>query len=332
MNSLLLDALECKNVQRPPVWLMRQAGRYMPQYRALRQHHTLWEMFHRPDLAAQVTMLPIDLLGVDAAILFSDILVIAECLGLHVEFPEKGGPRVIPSLSTKEQIDALPLLNVAKTLDYVMETIRRVRGQLDVPLIGFCGGPFTVATYCIDPTSKEKTLEWIEKDPMSVHTLLKKLTTVSIEYLTLQVQAGVQVVQIFDSWANVLSDTHFQEFCTPYLEQMIRAIKPLVPVIIFCRNASQRCRELSALVPSCVSCDEHMPLAELRKKVPYPIALQGNLSPELLKRPLPEIQEHVENLLSAMKGDRGFIFNLGHGVLPDIPFEHVKYLVQLIQA
>src|SRR5690348_13609965 len=142
MNRLFLNALECRNQQRPPVWLMRQAGRYMPQYRALRQHHSLWKLFHEPELAFQVSMLPIDLLGVDAAILFSDILVIAELLGLHVHFPDQGGPRVEPAIRTAAAVDALPLLNVEETLSYVLKTIGLLKQVLSVPLIGFCGGPF----------------------------------------------------------------------------------------------------------------------------------------------------------------------------------------------
>jgi len=334
MNSLLLDALRCSNLHRPPVWLMRQAGRYMPQYRALREKYSLWEMFHRPELAAQITMLPITLLDVDAAILFSDILVIAESLGLCIEFPEQGGPRVVPRIATKEQVAALPVLDVASTLAYVFETIVEVKKNLNVPLIGFCGGPFTVATYFIDSTSKEqfeRTKCWMREDPESLHLLLDKITIASITYLKEQVKAGVQAVQIFDSWANILSTEEFSVWCVPYLRRIVDALRDLVPVILFCRDSSIRYAELAALKPACISLDAKRSMLDLRNAIPASIAVQGNITPELLKGPTLEIQRHVEELMRSMKGQQGFIVNLGHGVLPDIPFEHVKYFIQAVK-
>jgi uroporphyrinogen decarboxylase len=334
VDSLLLDALHCCNLNRPPVWLMRQAGRYMPQYRALREKYSLWDMFHRPELAAQITMLPITLLDVDAAILFSDILVIAECLGLQIAFPDRGGPQVVPRIATKEQVAALPVLDVASTLSYVFETIAEVKKNLNVPLIGFCGGPFTVATYFIDSTSKEqfeRTKSWMREDPKSLHLLLDKITTVSITYLKEQVQTGVQAVQIFDSWANILSTDDFSIWCMPYLRRMVDALRDLVPVILFCRDSSIRYAELAELRPACISLDGQRSMLDLRNAIPASIAVQGNIAPELLKGPAIEIQRHVEDLMRSMKGQQGFIVNLGHGVLPDIPFEHVKYFVQAVK-
>ena len=335
MNHLLLDALRCCNLNRPPVWLMRQAGRYMPQYRALREKYSLWEMFHRPELAAQVTMLPITLLDVDAAILFSDILVIAESLGLHMEFPDQGGPRVVPRIATKEQVVNLPVLDTVSTLSYVFETIAEVKKNLHVPLIGFCGGPFTVATYLIDSTSKEQfesTKRWIREDPESLHLLLDKITTASIVYLKEQVKAGVHAVQIFDSWANILSTDDFLIWCSPYLRRMVDAIGDLVPVILFCRDSSLRYAELADLKPACISLDAKRSMIALRKAIPASIAVQGNIPPDLLKSPPSEIQRHVEELMRSMKGQQGFIVNLGHGVLPDIPFEHVKHFIQAVKG
>lgn len=334
MTDLLIDALFCRNERRPPVWLMRQAGRYMPQYRAMREKTSLWEMFHNSVLAAEVTLLPIQLLDVDAAILFSDILVIAESLGLHIQFPEKGGPRIVPSITAPEHVDALPILDIAQTLIYVFETIARVKQRLSVPLIGFCGGPFTIATYCIDSTSTHpfyRTRQWILEDKESFHRLLEKLTIATIIYLKEQVKAGVDVIQIFDSWANRLSLSQFHEFCLPYLKRIIEALKDLVPVIVFCRDSSLRYAELSTLKPTCISLDWHRSMSELRSLIPPTIAVQGNVPPELLKRPLIEIQEHVDHLLTSMRGERGFIVNLGHGVLPDIPFEHVRFFVNAIK-
>jgi uroporphyrinogen decarboxylase len=333
MNSLFLDALECRNQNRPPVWLMRQAGRYMPQYRALREKHSLWQLFHEPELAVQVSLLPIDLLGVDAAILFSDILVIAELLGLHVRFPDQGGPRVEPAIRTAAAVDALPVLDVESTLGYVLRTIQLLKPALNVPLIGFCGGPFTVASYFIDSGSKhefEHTKAWMEKDPASFHRLLDKLTNASIAYLQAQVKAGVNAVQIFDSWASILTDAQFHMFCLPYLKRMVDAIE--IPAILFCRDSSLRPEALAALEPRGVSFDWHRPMSELRAVVPSHIAIQGNIDPTFLRNPKPQIQQAVRTLLDSMHGQKGFIVNLGHGVLPDIPMEHVQCFVDAVKA
>jgi uroporphyrinogen decarboxylase len=304
---------------------MRQAGRYMPAYRALREKHTLEELFHNPELAVEVTLLPISLLEVDAAILFSDILVIVEALGLRVEFPESGGPRIVPAIRTKEQIYALQMLDVRHALAYVFEAIERVKEKLSVPLIGFCGGPFTVATYCIDSTS---ALRWMQEDPMSLHHLLDLLTTLSIAYVQEQVRAGADAIQIFDSWANILSEEQFHAFCLPYLRRIVAALRGLAPVILFCRDSSLRYAALAELEPACISLDGHASLAHLRARIPASIAVQGNISPECLKRSPREIQQSVSHLLDSMRGEKGFIVNLGHGVLPDTPFENVVHFVR----
>jgi uroporphyrinogen decarboxylase len=334
MRALLLDALRCSNLGPPPVWLMRQAGRYMPQYRALRERYSLWELFHNPELAARITLLPIDLLDVDAAIIFSDILVIAECLGLQIAFPDTGGPRVVPNIATKEQIDALPLSEVKETLSYVLTAMRSLKNTLQVPLKGFCGGPFTIATYLMNSTSKDqfaKIKHWIAEDPASVHRLLAKITTVTIDYLQEQIVAGAAAVQIFDSWANILNPEQFHVFCLPYLARILQAVGPLAPAIVFCRDSSLRFKELAALKPAAISLDAHYPMAELRARIPSFIAVQGNIAPELLKRPLPDIRAAVQELMQSMQGEKGFIVNLGHGVLPDIPFEHVQHFVTSVK-
>jgi uroporphyrinogen decarboxylase len=335
VNDLLLKALRSEKVLRPPVWLMRQAGRYMPKYRALRSKHSLWEMFHEPDLAAQVTQMPLHDLGVDAAILFSDILVIAEALGLQVQFPDKGGPRIKPPIHTAKQVADLPYIPVEESLSYVFQTIALLKNSIDVPLIGFSGGPFTVASYFIDSSSAnafERTKKWIEEDPHSFHQLLQKITQATIAYLKAQVRAGVNVLQIFDSWASILDDEQFIAYCTPYLAQIVSALKEShVPVILFCRSSSLRAEALAALKPAAISFDWHLPMFELRKKVPADIAIQGNFNPEFLKLPQEEIIAGVKDLLSSMQGESGFIVNLGHGVTPDIPLENVRCFVEEVQ-
>ena len=335
MNTLFLRALRCEPVERPPVWLMRQAGRYMPQYRALRTSHTLWEMFHNPELAAEVTCQPLEHLGVDAAILFSDILVIVESLGLSVQFPNQGGPRVEPAISGASDIDALSLLPVQESLSYVFETIHLVKAATPVPLIGFSGGPFTIATYCLDPLnhgSFAQTQKWIQEDPQSLHLLLEKITTVTIAYLKGQIEAGVDALQIFDSWANILTDEQFAQFSLPYLQRIIDALRPSgIPVIVFCRDSSLRAEQLATLHPNAISFDWHLPMKQLRQKVPPHIAVQGNFHPEFLKGSFAQIEQGVEELLTSMEGEKGFIVNLGHGVTPDIPFENVRHFVNRVK-
>lgn len=335
MNDLLLRALRCEKVERAPVWLMRQAGRYMPQYQLLRKKYSLWQLFHVPELAAEVSYLPIDLLGVDAAIVFSDILVLAEGLGLKLEFPDKGGPRIYPPIRSKQQVEQLPIQAVEEKLAFVFKTLQIVKKQIQVPLIGFCGGPFTVATYLIDSTSKESffyTKQWMKKDPQSFMKLLAILTKASIVYLKAQVQAGADVVQVFDSWANILSEEEFQRFCLPFLHQMVKELQLVVPVILFCRDSSIRYTQLANLKPTAISLDWHLPMKVLREKIPSSIALQGNLKPDLLKQSSSEIEKEVGSFLHSMKGSRGFIVNLGHGVLPDIPFESVKLFVDMVKS
>lgn len=336
MNSLFLKALKCAPVERPPVWLMRQAGRYMPQYRSLRLKYSLWEMFHTPELAAAVTLLPLEHLDVDAAILFSDILVIAEALGLSIHFPDSGGPRVEPPVRSAAQVAALPYIPVPESLPWVFETIRHVKKQIDVPLIGFAGGPFTVASYLIDSSSQSGfayTRSWMQQDPVSFHLLLSKIAEATIKYLQEQVQAGVDALQIFDSWANVLNDAQFEEFCLLYLDKIVTALKESgVPVILFCRDSSLRAKQLSRLRPAGISVDWHLPMAGLRKIVPAEIALQGNFNPEFLQLPEEEIRAGVCDLLLTMRDQWGFIVNLGHGVTPETPFEHVRAFISAVKS
>ncbi len=325
MNTLLLKALKGENEERPPVWLMRQAGRYLPEYQALRKKHTLWQLFHEPELACQVTHQPLDILGVDAAILFSDILVIAEAFGLKLHFPEGRGPLVEPCVTSLEDLE---FRGVEETLSYVTKTITLLKPTLNVPLIGFCGGPFTVATYLIG--DMKKTHAWMARDPESFHALLAKITQASIAYLRMQECAGVDAVQIFDSWAGTLPHGQFLDFSVKYLKEMVAALS--VPVIVFCRGSSHLVKDLVELGPAAISFDWQRPLHEIRKEVPAHIAVQGNLDPEILKMAPEIVERETFALLESMRGDKGFIANLGHGVFPGTPVENVKLFVSLIKS
>lgn len=328
-NRLLLDALSGHNqTGRPPVWLMRQAGRYMPSYQLLRARHSLWDLFHSPELAAKITFLPIEELGVDAAILFSDILVIVEALGLTLRFPEGKGPQVEPEVRSRRDVEALITLPVQEVLAYVFHTIRLVKRELRVPLIGFCGGPFTVASYC-----SPHLQVWMHEDPASVHALLQKITDVSLDYLREQIRAGVDVVQIFDSWLDRLSFEERRVFAYPYLSQLIEGLKGTsTPLILFSRGSSLFPDELAGLGASCISVDWHHSLHEIRSLLPS-IALQGNFSPELLRsQSLSAVAEATREFCESMQGDPHWIANLGHGVLPDTPFENVRCFVDTVRC
>lgn len=308
MNDLFLRALNCEKVERPPVWFMRQAGRFLPQYRELRKTYSLNHLFHTPELAAQVTLQPVDILGVDAAILFSDILVITEVFGYRVDFPQSGGIHL--------QSPAQPnTFSVPDTLNYVAQTIGLLK-QRKVPLIGFCGGPYTVAKYM-----GQINHEWLEK-----------LTAASLEYLKMQIGAGVDAVQIFDSWAGAGAPEDFYTYALPYLKKMVDALKPTgIPVILFCRGSCKFAKELAALNPSAISFDWEQDLSSLRAQVPSHIAVQGNLDPEIFRGEKSNLEAAVKKLLESMQGKNGFIFNLGHGVLPDTPVENALAAISILK-
>jgi uroporphyrinogen decarboxylase len=335
MNDLLLQALQCRNQSRAPVWLMRQAGRYMPEYRALRSKYSFLEMCHHPELITEVTLLPIRSFGMDAAILFSDILVIPEALKVGLRFDDGVGPIIERPLQTSADIDALPTVDMRSALNYVAQGITLLRPQLKVPLLGFSGAPFTMASYMIEGKSSRdlrKTKQWMLRDPASFHKLLSRLTNDAIDYLHMQIDAGVQAVQIFDSWAGVLAPGHFREFSLDYLEKIVKGIKPRVPVILFCRGSSVFAPQLAEIHPSAISLDWHCDLGVMRNQLPKNMALQGNLDPDILYAPLPVIRKEVNKLLKMMEGDQGYIFNLGHGITPDVPVDSVRELIDCIKS
>lgn len=334
MDNLFLDALNGRNTDRPPVWLMRQAGRYLPEYAQIRKRHTLWQMFHEPELACQITALPLKRFGLDAAILFSDILVIAEALGLQLAFPEGFGPVITPCLETAKDIDDLQILEVEEILGYVKKTIKLICKESKVPLIGFCGGPFTVASYMIDREGKEiltKTKQWLYQDPQSFHRLLQKITDASIRYLHMQIDAGVNAIQIFDSWAGILAYPEWNAFCFTYLEKMVAAVRAKnIPVILFARGSGMFASELAKTGANAISIDWQIPLSQIRKDLGKELVLQGNLDPHVLLTSREVVKSHTLRLLDSMKNDPSFIFNLGHGVLPTTPVENVECLVDTI--
>lgn len=336
MSSLFLDALKLQNSQRPPVWIMRQAGRYLPSYQKIKQKHTLIEMFHSKHIIEEVTLLPIKEFGFDAAILFSDILVVLEVLGCSISFETGLGPQVCPKIRTEQDLLKLQVRPVEETLHFIFEAIASLKKELTVPLIGFCGGPFTVLSYLLDAEKADKlksVKKWMYTNPTLILNLLKKITTVTKEYLYHQIQAGVDSIQIFDSWAGLLPKHLLLQFVTPFLKELIDFVKSHDKyVTIFSRNSSLYFDELLALKPTGISLDGMESIIEIKKEC-RSIVLQGDLDPELLLYgPIPLIEKSTKNLLENMEDHKGFIFNLGHGVLPQTPMSHMRALVDTVKS
>lgn len=323
---MFLEALHCRNTDRPPIWLMRQAGRYLPEYQALRRGRSLLEMFHDPKTIVEVTELPLRILNVDAAILFSDILTVLDGMQLRYDFQDNVGPVVFDS------IDAIKLRPPHDAYSPVIHSIETLKKRLHVPLLGFAGAPFTIASYLIEGKSSrdlKKTKQLLFREPDTFQHLLDQITEATIQYLRSQIEAGVDAIQLFDSWANALGMWEFQQYSLKPMKKIIAALE--IPVIVFCRGSSFFAPQLATLNPAAISIDWSGDLPTIRQTIPKTIALQGNLDPMLLYGSQMQIACAIDRLLEGMKGDPGFIFNLGHGVLPDTPVKNVKFMVDYVR-
>jgi uroporphyrinogen decarboxylase len=335
-NNLFLKAARSEPVPRPPVWMMRQAGRFMKEYWAIKEKYSFMEMVKSPEIAADVTMLPVDLLGIDAAIMFCDILVTGEALGSELSFHPGIGPQFSHPIRNAEDVNRLTLPVVSEKLSYVRDMIHIVKERLAgrIPLIGFAGAPFTVLSYLVEGGSTKefkRTKLFLFNQPVLAHQLLQKITQITIEYLQLQIEAGVDALQIFDSWAMALSWDDYKEFSHHYIQQIIGSITGKVPIISFCKGSSVFAPLMAEAKPEVISVDWNADLASLRKSIPPNIALQGNLDPSVLYAEKEVIKKRIYKLFDQMKDQGGYIFNLGHGIMPDIPFDNVKYAVDLIK-
>jgi uroporphyrinogen decarboxylase len=339
-DPLYLQATRRHNTQgRPPIWMMRQAGRYMPEYRAIREKHSFLEMVRTPSIATEITLQPIDIFGFDAAILFSDILVTAEALGSHLKFIEKKGPVFSHPTRTMADVEALSTSEIPHNLNYVAKAIHLLKPELDTrntPLIGFAGAPFTVASYMIEGQSSPdlKTMKYLMMNqPKVVHALLEKLTAVTIDYLNMQLEAGVDALQLFDTWAIHLSWNDFKTFSLPYIEKIVKSIhNPRnCPMTLFCKGSSVFAPLLANAGADVLGIDWNHSLLEVRRLVGPSIALQGNLDPYALYASEVELKKRVFDILTDMKNDPGFIFNLGHGLMPDMNPDVVKKVVDWVK-
>lgn len=309
----------------PPIWLMRQAGRYLPDYHRFKESQSLLEMFHDPKTIVAVTQLPLHTLPLDAAILFSDILTVLDGLGVSYTFQDQVGPL----------IDFQGFSAHQNAYTHIVEAIGLLKEELTVPLIGFAGAPFTIASYLIEgKTSKNflKAKKEIAMAPQQMLDLLDRIVEETCAYLDVQIAAGVDAIQLFDSWAHHLAYTEFLTFSLAPLAKVVAHVKRHgVPIILFSKAASLFPQELASLNPTAMSIDWSCHLPHLRKQIPRHIALQGNLDPTVLYGSIEHIKQAVDPLLEAMKGDPGYIFNLGHGILPDTPYENVRWLVDYVK-
>jgi len=334
MNTRFLDACRGKQVDRVPVWLMRQAGRYLPEYMAVRSKCTFLELCKSPELAAEVSLQPVDILGVDAAILFSDILTPVEPMGMRLDFVP--GPVFEHPVRSMADVEQLRIPCMEKDIPYVFETIRILRRELaaKVPLIGFGGAPFTLACYMVEGKGSKdfaqiKRMMYAAPDVYAA--LMGKITMMSIEYLNAQIAAGAQAIQIFDTWGGILSPSDYKAYVLPYTTQLINGLNRMqTPVIHFVKGAGSMLETVKGAGGDVMGLDWHVSLAAARNVLGPGMAVQGNLDPTVLFAPQAIIEREVKRVLDENAGRPGFIFNLGHGILPTVPPENAKFMVECV--
>lgn len=336
MNDRFLRACRCQSVDRTPIWIMRQAGRYLPEYRELRQRVDFLTLCRTPELAAEATLQPLRRFPLDAAILFSDILLPLQALGVEMDFTP--GPTIANPLRSRAQIEALTLRPAEETVPFVAEAVRLLRRELDgrTPLIGFCGAPFTLACYLVQGRGKEgfgaaKTL--LYREPATFEHLLSTLAVAMIDYLTVQVRAGAQAVQIFDSWGGILGLDEYRRFALPYVKAIVDGVRPLnVPVIYFINDGPHLHEAAASAGADVLGVCWRAPLDEVAQRVGPRVALQGNLDPHVLFAGTDVVAQQAARVLAKVAGRPGHIMNLGHGILPDTPIASVEALIATVQT
>ena len=334
-NSRFLKACRRETVDATPVWFMRQAGRYMAEYRAIREKYGLLEIVKQPELAAEVTLQPVRAFNVDAAILFADILLPLPPMGVDFEFVKGEGPAIHNPVRTQADVDALRPLHPEETLAHVMDAIRILRTELgNTPLIGFSGAPFTVASYMIEggPSRDYKTTKlMMYSAPELWHAFMDKLSTALAEYLTAQIKAGAQAVQLFDSWVGALSPADFEEFVLPYSKKVLDAAHSTgVPVINFGTGTATLLPLMRQAGGDVIGLDWRIPLESGWQTIGHDRAVQGNLDPVALFAPIPEMKKRIHEVLRRAEGRPGHIFNVGHGILQHTPEENVRAAVEIV--
>lgn len=340
-NDTFLRALRREPVDYTPVWMMRQAGRYLPEYREVRQRAGgIQDLFANPEAACEVTLQPLRRFELDAAILFSDILTIPDAMGLGLYFAEGEGPKFRKPIQTDEDVSKLEVIQTERDLPYVIDAVRLIRSELNdrVPLIGFSGSPWTLSCYMVEgggskDFAKVKTMAFTR--PAQMHEVLSKLADSVVNYLTAQINAGAQAVQIFDTWGGVLSPAAYEEFSLGYMRKIVTALKQNpatanTPVIVFTKNGGLWLESIADCGADCVGLDWTMNIAAARAQVGDKVALQGNMDPAMLRASPARIAEEVQSILAAYGSGPGHVFNLGHGITPDINPDHAKAFIDAV--
>jgi len=334
MNTRFLDACWGKPVDRTPVWLMRQAGRYLPEYMAVRSKCTFLELCKTPELAAEVSIQPVDILGVDAAIMFSDILTPVEPMGMKLDFVP--GPVFEHPIRTMADVEALRIPQMEQDVPYVLETIKILCRELSgkVPLIGFGGAPFTLACYMVEGKGSKdfaqiKRMMYAAPDVYAA--LMEKITTMDMEYLNAQIKAGAQAIQIFDTWGGILSPSDYEKYVLPYTTRLINGLNRMeTPIIHFVKGAGTMLDSVQKAGGNVMGLDWHVNLGRARDVLGQGMAVQGNLDPTVLYAPKEVIEKEVKRVLDENAGRAGHIFNLGHGILPTVAPENAKFMVECV--
>ena len=333
--SAFLEACARRPTPFTPVWLMRQAGRYMAEYRALRARYGFLELCKNSEAAAEVTLQPVERLGVDAAILFADILLVLEPLGVGLEFTAGDGPRIARPVRTADDVRRLPAVRVAEAVPFVLETVRTVRKALSdrVPLIGFAGAPFTLASYLVEGGPSRDflaTKRFMRRERAAWHALLTLLADVTADYLNAQIAAGAQAVQLFDSWVGALSPADYREFVLPYSRRALGAVAATTPVIHFGTGTAGLLPLMREAGGQVIGLDWRVAIGPTWDDLGPDVAVQGNLDPAILLSDIAEIRGAVKEILDAVRGRPGHVFNLGHGIHKETPVDHVIALVDIV--
>ena len=335
-NDLFLRALKGETVDRPPVWMMRQAGRYLPEFMEIRKKYDFFTRCRTPELASEITVQPIRRYGMDAAILFSDILVIPQAMNIEVEMKPNFGPFLPNPVRTQADVDNTRIPDVHDSLGYVMEAIKATKEKLndEVPLIGFAGSPWTILCYSVQGQGSktfDKAKEFCFTQPEAAHQLLQKITDTTIDYLKAKVEAGVNAVQIFDSWGGMLAPEDYQEFSLNYINQIVAALKPLAPVIVFGKGCWFALGDMAKSGAAALGVDWTCSPRNARYLSGGNITLQGNFDPSRLLSPPAVIKERVHQMIREFGKDR-YIVNLGHGILPNIPTENAGAFIEAVKS
>ncbi|WP_320815968.1 uroporphyrinogen decarboxylase [Flavobacterium sp.] len=334
-NDLFLRALNNEKVERPPVWMMRQAGRYLPEFMAIKKKYDFFTRCKTPELASEITIQPIRIIKPDAAILFSDILVIPQAMGIDVELEDGIGPVLPNPIRTSADVDSVFIPDINDTLGYVMDAIDMTREKLnnEVPLIGFAGSPWTIFCYAVEgkgSKSFDKAKGFCFSNPVAAHLLLQKITDTTILYLKEKVKHGVNAVQIFDSWGGMLSPTDYTEFSWNYMNQIVEALAPETKVIVFGKGCWFALNDMAKSKASAIGVDWTVSPKNARYLTGGKKTLQGNFDPSRLLSPIPVIKKMVHEMIDEFGVDN-YIVNLGHGILPNIPVDHAKAFVEAVK-